>query len=61
VAAEEVDVDVEENVTRGLVKGGRIDSRPPKLDSRSVATIAKGPEVKLGEDEGEDDCEEEGL
>lgn len=54
-------MDVEENVTRGLVRGGRIDSRPPMLDSRSVATIAKGPEEKSGEAEGEDDCEDDGL
>lgn len=58
--AEATEGDVaEERVTmRGLVRGGRIDSRPPELDSRSVATIVKGPEVEAGEDEGEDDMED---
>lgn len=53
-AAEE-DVAEERATMRGLVRGGRIDSRPPELDSRSVATIVKGLEVEVGEDEGEDD------
>lgn len=55
--AEAAEEDVaEERVTmRGLVRGGRIDSRPPEMDSRSVATTVKGLEVEAGEDEGEDD------
>lgn len=55
---EEVEEKVEEKVMRGLVRGGRIDSRPPKFDSRSVATIAKGPEEEAGEDEREDGVED---